>query len=258
VSSSTEEQARYLFTEYERTRDPRLRDALVELYQPLVRYLAGKFAARGEPLEDLIQVANIGLINAVNRFDPSAGTKFPTFATPTVVGEIRRYFRDRAWSVKVPRRLQELHQSAARAADALCGRLGRSPTHREIADYLGATEEETLAAIELGGVYESLSLDALVSVDMDANPLTVAEFIGERDATLTRLERYGDLDAALGELEEREREVIVLRFFRELSQAEVARRLDISQMHVSRLQSRALYRLRKHLNAARRAEEETA
>lgn len=257
MSSASEKQSRPLFDEFIRTRDVRVRDTIIGLYQPLVRYLAGKFAARGEPLEDLIQVGNIGLLNAVNRFDPSAGHKFPTYATPTIVGEIRRYFRDRSWSVKVPRRLQELHQSATRAADALTGRLGRSPTYAEIAAHIGASEEETLAAMELGAMYEALSLDAQVSVDMDATPLTVAEFVGESDQALDRMERYGDLNAALAQLEERERDVIMLRFFRELSQAEVARQLDISQMHVSRVQSRALYRLRKHLNATRKREEET-
>ncbi len=163
------------------------------------------------------------------------------------MGEIRRHFRDRAWSIKVPRRLQELNQAATRAVDTLTARLGRSPTYSEIAQEIGATEEETLTAVELSTAYETLSIDATVSVDSDSNPLTVAEFVGIEDETLLRLQKYGDLNAALETLTERERDVIVLRFFREMSQAEVARRLDISQMHVSRLQSRALQQLRKRL-----------
>jgi RNA polymerase sigma-B factor len=247
VSSAIDRKAQALFAEYARTRDRRLRDEIIALHQHLVRYLASKFSGRGEPLDDLLQVANIGLVNAVDRFNPDSGHKFSTFATPTIVGEIRRHFRDRAWSIKVPRRLQELNQAATRAVDTLTARLGRSPTYSEIAQEIGASEEETLTAVELSTAYETLSIDALVSVDADSNPLTVAEFVGVEDETLTRLQKYGDLNAALDLLTERERDVIILRFFREMSQAEVARRLEISQMHVSRLQSRALQQLRKRL-----------
>ena len=130
------------------------------MHQNLVRFLAGKFANRGEPLEDLVQVGVIGLINAIDRFDPDRGTKFSTYATPTIVGEIRRHFRDKAWSLKVPRRLQELNLAANKAAEELSQRLGHPPTIQEIAEEVGATEEETLEAIELGNAYDTVSLDS--------------------------------------------------------------------------------------------------
>src|SRR5580658_7647610 len=149
-SNWSQEDTDSLFARYGRTRVPHLRDRLVLMHQNLVRYLASKFANRGEPLEDLIQVGTIGLINAIDRFDAGRGTKFSTYATPTIVGEIRRYFRDKAWSLKVPRRLQELNQAAARAQEELRGKLGRPPTIQEVSERLGASEEETLAAMELG------------------------------------------------------------------------------------------------------------
>ncbi len=239
--------AERLFTEYARTGDRRLRDRLVSMHQNLVRYLASKFANRGEPLEDLVQVGNIGLVNAVDRYEVGRGNKFSTYATPTVVGEIRRYFRDKAWSLKVPRRLQELNQAANKAVDSLSSKLGRSPTIAEIAKAIGATEEETLESIELGNAYETVSLDTRMSNESDSAPMTLNEFIGGEDQNLKNLLSHGDLAAALEKLEEREAAIITQRFFEDLSQAEVAKRLNISQMHVSRLQQRALANLRKLL-----------
>jgi RNA polymerase sigma-B factor len=244
----TQDDAETLFARYARTRDPQLRDRLVLMHHNLVRYLAGKFVNRGEPLEDLIQVGTIGLINAIDRFDAGRGTKFSTYATPTIVGEIRRYFRDKAWSLKVPRRLQELNQAAAKAQEVLSSRLGRPPTIQEVAEQIGATEEETLEAIELGNAYDTVSLDSKISSDSDSAPLSLAEFVGAEDDTLTTIEAYGDLDQAIESLEPRERAIIIHRFFRDMSQAEVAKQLNISQMHVSRLQNRALQQLKRLMN----------
>lgn len=241
--------AEALFEEYAKTGDARVRERLVEMHQSLVRFLASKFANRGEPLEDLIQVGNIGLVNAVDRYDAGRGNKFSTYATPTIVGEIRRYFRDRAWSMKVPRRLQELNQAANRSIDALTSKLGRSPTIAEIAKAIGASEEETIEAIELGNAYDTVSLEAQMQTDSENAPMSIAEFVGGEDETLKNLEQYGDLNAALANLDERERVIITLRFFHDMSQAEVAAKLNISQMHVSRLQARALTSLRKWLEA---------
>jgi len=240
-------EAERLFREYARTRDGRIREQLIAMHQNLVRFLAGKFANRGEPLEDLVQVGTIGLVNAVDRYDADRGNKFSTYATPTIVGEIRRYFRDKAWSLKVPRRLQELNQAANKAVDALAVKLGRSPTVAEIARTIGATEEETLEAIELGNAYDTVSLDSRMSTESESAPMTLAEFVGGEDQALTSLQEYGDLTAAIDALEERERAIIQLRFFNDLSQAEVAKNLNISQMHVSRLQHRALTNLKKIL-----------
>lgn len=239
--------AEKLFVEYARTGDNRLRNRLVAMHQNLVRYLASKFANRGEPLEDLVQVGNIGLVNAVDRYEVGRGNKFSTYATPTVVGEIRRYFRDKAWSLKVPRRLQELNQAANKAVDSLSSKLGRSPTIAEIARAIGATEEETLESIELGNAYETVSLDTRMSSEGDSSPMTLSEFIGGEDDNLKKMLSHGDLAAALDKLEEREAAIITQRFFDDLSQAEVAKKLNISQMHVSRLQQRALANLRKLL-----------
>jgi RNA polymerase sigma-B factor len=233
-----------LFQEFSRTRDPETRDRLVHLHESLARFLAAKFANRGEPLDDLVQVAMVGLIHAVDRFEPGRGTRFSTFATPTIVGEIKRYFRDRAWNLKVPRWLQELNQQVVRANEQLSLELGRSPGVVEIATHVGCTEEQALDAMELGNAFGRISLEGTVAVDADATPLNLADALGEEDPDLARIESRDEVEAALRKLDNRERAIIYLRFFQELSQIEVARRLHISQMHVSRLQQRALRRLR--------------
>lgn len=247
ISEWTDQEAETLFAKYAETRDPNVRERLVEMHQNLVRFLAGKFINRGEPLEDLVQVGTIGLINAIDRFDPKRGTKFSTYATPTIVGEIRRYFRDKAWSLKVPRRLQELNLAANKAADNLSAKLGRTPTIQEIAQAVGASEEETLEAMELGNAYETVSLDTKLVNEGDSSPLSLAEFVGDTDGSLNSLDKFGDLSQAIECLDPREKAIIYLRFFKDMSQTEVAKRLNISQMHVSRLQQKALKRLRELL-----------
>lgn len=249
VADWTEEETEQLFRNYIRTRDPKVRDQLVMMHQNLVRFLAGKFANRGEPLEDLVQVGVIGLINAIDRFDPDRGTKFSTYATPTIVGEIRRHFRDKAWSLKVPRRLQELNLAANKAAEELSQRLGHPPTIQEIANQVGATEEEALEAIELGNAYDTVSLDSKLAYEGESAPLTLAEFVGDVDGSLQNIETYGDLKQAIDCLEPREKAIIYYRFFKDMSQTEVAKRLNISQMHVSRLQQKAVKRLKELLSA---------
>jgi len=249
VAEWTEEETEELFRQYIQTRDPKIRDQLVMMHQNLVRFLAGKFANRGEPLEDLVQVGVIGLINAIDRFDPTRGTKFSTYATPTIVGEIRRHFRDKAWSLKVPRRLQELNLAANKAAEELSQRLGHPPTIQEIAKEIGASEEETLEAIELGNAYDTVSLDSKLAYEGESAPLTLAEFVGDVDGSLQSIETYGDLKQAIECLEPREKAIIYYRFFKDMSQTEVAKRLNISQMHVSRLQQKAVKRLKELLSA---------
>ena len=243
----TDEETEGLFREYVTTRSLVVRDTLVIAHQNLVRFLASKFANRGEPLEDLVQVGMIGLINAIDRFDPDRGTKFSTYATPTIVGEIRRHFRDKAWSLKVPRRLQELNLAANKAAEDLSQRLGRPPTIQDIAAAVGTSEEETLEAIELGNAYDTISLDTKLSYEGESAPLSLAEFVGDVDGSLQNVETYGDLKQAIESLEPREKAIIYYRFFRDMSQTEVAKRLNISQMHVSRLQQKALKRLKELL-----------
>ena len=244
-----EDDAERLFLEYRATRDTPIRDRLVLMHENLVRFLAAKFANRGEPLEDLVQVGTIGLINAIDRFEPERGTKFSTYATPTIVGEIKRHFRDRSWNLKVPRWLQELNLQVTRANEQLAQQLGRSPTIAEIAGHVGAAEAETLDAMELGNAYETVSLDTKLSFEGEMVPVTLNDSIGADDASLWKIEQYDDLKAAVECLDNREKLIIYLRFFHDLSQSEIAERLNISQMHVSRLQHKALKRLRQLMTA---------
>lgn len=248
-----EADAEGLFEHFHRTQNPTTRDQLVAAHENLVRFLASKFANRGEPLDDLIQVGMIGLINAVDRFDPERGIKFSTYATPTIVGEIKRYFRDRSWNLKVPRWLQELNLQVTKANDTLAQQLGRSPLVEEIAEYVGCSEEEALKAMELGNAYETVSLDTRLALEGDA-ALTLSDSIGVQDLELDQIDSYDDLKVALEQLDNREKMIIYLRYFQDLSQTEVAKRLRISQMHVSRLQHKALQRLKEILDADRAKE----
>lgn len=247
LERQTEDVVAGWLTEYAKTRDSTLRDLLVMAYQGLVRFLAGKFTNRGEEMEDLVQVGNIGLINAIDRFDPMRGTKFSTYVTPTIVGEIRRHFRDKAWSLKVPRRLQELSLAINKASKRLAQNLGRQPTITEIANEVHTTEKKTLEAIELGKAYDTISLDTYLVTNRESAPITLAEFLGDVDLSLQTYEQYGDLFEAIDRLESRQRTIIHCRFFKDMTQTEVAKRLNISQMHVSRLQEKALQCLQKLL-----------
>jgi RNA polymerase sigma-B factor len=215
-----------------------------------VRYLASKFANRGIPLEDLIQVGMIGLIHAVDRFEPDRGLQFSTFATPTIVGEIRRYFRDKGWSMKVPRRLQELNFAAAKAAEKISAVSGAPPSLHEIAERIGASEEETLEAMEMGNAYETVSIDSQMQPQGESAALSLAEFLGAEDESILKLDAYGDLMQAIDSLGPRESAIIYYRFFKDLSQSQVAEKLNISQMHVSRLQQKALAKLKELLDAS--------
>jgi RNA polymerase sigma-B factor len=228
-----------LDAEYER-----LRDELVVVHLNLVRFLAVRFANRGEPLDDLVQVGTVGLLKAIDRFDMERGVEFTTYATPTIVGEIKRYFRDKGWAVKVPRRLQELNLAVNRASDKLAIELGRSPTVAELAEHLKATDDEILEAQELGQAYNLLSLDSEVSGETDKKSQTLADTVGVTDAGLELLEDRANLERAFAVLTGRERVIIYLRFYESVSQTEIAKRLNVSQMHVSRLQAKALEKLR--------------
>ena len=226
----------------------RLRDDLVVAYLNLVRYLAVKFANRGEALEDLIQVGTLGLIKAIDRFDAARGVEFTTYATPTIVGEIKRHFRDKGWAVKVPRRLQELNLAVNRAIEKLAVDLGHSPTVAELAKRLGVSEEEILEAQELGQAYNLLSLDTEVGGEGEKSTQTLADYIGEHDPQLLNLEDRANLERAFAVLPGRERIILFLRFYESVSQTEIAKRLNVSQMHVSRLQQKALEKLRTALH----------
>jgi RNA polymerase sigma-B factor len=235
---------RQKFADYAATRDAVLRDELIAAHLGLAEYLARRFANRGEPLDDLIQVASVGLLKAVDRFDPDRGLEFSTYATPTIVGELKRHFRDKGWAVRVPRRVQELHLRLAKVVNTLGQELGRSPTITEIARYAEVSEEEVLEAIEAGHAYRFASLDAPTGGgDEDAS--TLASQLGEEDPSMEDIEHRVALSPLLAKLPPRERTILHLRFFEGMTQSEIASRLGISQMHVSRLLARSLAQLRE-------------
>ena len=223
----------------------RIRDELVEMHLPLVEYLARRFRNRGEPLDDLVQVATIGLIKSVDRFDLERGVEFSTYATPTIVGEIKRHFRDKGWAVRVPRRLQELKLSLTKAIGDLAQREGRAPTVSELAAHLQMSEEEVLEGLESANAYSTVSLDAPDSGDEDAP--AVADSLGIVDEALEGVEYRESLKPLLERLPPREKKILLLRFFGNLTQSQIAAELGISQMHVSRLLARTLTQLRDGL-----------
>ena len=236
-----------LFERYLATRDTQVRDDLVCAHENLAIYLARKFGDRGEPLEDVIQVAQIGLLKAIARFDPARGIEFTTYATPTIVGEIKRHFRDKGWAVRVPRRLQELKLALAKAIGELAQNLGRAPTVAELAGHLQMSEEEVLEGLESANAYSTVSLDAPDSGDDDAP--AVAESLGMVDDALEGVEYRESLKPLLEQLPPREKRILLLRFFGNMTQSQIATELGISQMHVSRLLARTLAQLRDGLTS---------
>ncbi|ABK52337.1 RNA polymerase, sigma 28 subunit, SigD/FliA/WhiG [Acidothermus cellulolyticus 11B] len=246
------ERTRALFAEMaalppESPRRQEIRSELVQTHLPLVEYLARRFRNRGEPHDDLVQVATIGLIKAIDRFDVERGVEFSTYATPTIVGEIKRYFRDRGWAIRVPRRLQELKMSLAKATSELSQQYGRAPTVSELADHLGMSEDEILEGLESANAYSTISLDTPETDDADA--LAVADTLGNIDEALEGVEYRESLKPLLEKLPPREKRILLLRFFRNMTQSQIAAELGISQMHVSRLLARTLARLREGLLA---------
>ncbi|MCS0637895.1 RNA polymerase sigma factor SigF [Streptomyces sp. LP05-1] len=222
-----------------------VRNTLVELNLALVKFAASRFRSRSEPMEDIIQVGTIGLIKAIDRFEISREVEFPTFAMPTIVGEIKRFFRDTSWSVRVPRRLQELRLELAKAGDELAQRLDRSPTVGELAERLGISKEEVVEGMAASNAYTASSLDAQPEEDDSEGAL--ADRIGYEDHGLEGIEYIESLKPLIAALPARDRKILSLRFVAGLTQSEIGEELNISQMHVSRLLSRTLTKLRKGL-----------
>ena len=220
----------------------RIRAALIERQLPLVTFMARKFADRGEPLDDLIQVGTIGLIKAIDRFEISKGFEFSTFATPTIVGEIKRHFRDKTWAIRVPRRLQELGAAVTKATTELTQKLDRSPTPKEIAKHLGITVDEVAEALESNAAYSTVSLDV-----SSENSTSIGETFGALDEALEGVEYRESLKPLLAQLDDREKRILQMRFFDNLSQSQIAVELGISQMHVSRILNKVLSHLREGL-----------
>ena len=230
---------RYLLRRYHVDGDHGARDRLAEEMLPLARSLAARYSGRGEPLDDLVQVACVGIMKAIDGFDLSREVRFSSYATPTVLGEIKRHFRDRTWAMRVPRGLQEMQLVVARARDELTTKLGRAPNVQELADTVGVPFDDVLQTIQSQDARRTRSLEEPVGEDM-----TLADAVGGRDPDLDRAEIRVLLDDALVVLTERDREVLRLRFTEDLTQTEIAERIGVSQMQVSRLIRQSLARLR--------------
>ncbi|RGJ47816.1 SigB/SigF/SigG family RNA polymerase sigma factor [Olsenella sp. TM06-36] len=241
------DRTRELFRQYKATGDPEVRDQLIVSHLNLVRFLASKFKNRGEPLDDLIQVGTIGLIKAIDRFDPSRGLEFTTYATPTILGEIKRHFRDKGWSVRVPRRLQELSAKVNQANDELTNELSRSPSVEEIAKRVGASVDDVLEAMESSSAYSSVPLEGGGSSDDDDAPSVIDHYATE-DENLAASDDRIVLEDAIRDFSPREKDVIRMRFFEGMTQVEIAERLGISQVQVSRLLRRTLRRVQDKID----------
>jgi RNA polymerase sigma-B factor len=241
VNVATDLERKRLLHAYKAEGDSAARDQLVADLMPLVRSLALRYAGRGEMLEDLIQVGSIGLINAIDRFDPERGFELTTYAVPTILGEIQRHFRDKAWAVHVPRSVKELNVRLARILGSLTAELGRSPTIEELAKAADAEEEQVLEALESANAYSVRSLSAPPDDDSQS---VLSEQIGAEERGYEDIEDSALVDTGLDGLDERERRIVELRFFEGLTQSQIAAEIGVSQMHVSRLLRRALQTMR--------------
>ena len=235
------ERTRELFRRYKQEGDEEAREQLIVSHLNLVRYIAAKFKNRGEPLDDLIQVGNVGLIKAIDRFDPARGLEFTTFATPTILGEIKRHFRDKGWSIRVPRRLQELSAKITQATDELTRELQRSPTTQEVAERLGVSVDEVLEAMESSSAYSTVPLEA-GSGDAEDAPAVIDHF-GTEDEQLGVADDRMVLEESIKDFSPMERQIIDMRFHDGLTQVEIASRLGISQVQVSRLLRKTLRKI---------------
>jgi RNA polymerase sigma-B factor len=238
------ESDRILLRRYHEQGDLGAREQLIEQYLSLVRSLARRYSYRGEQLDDLVQIGCIGLIKAIDRFDLDRGVELTTYATPNIIGEIKRHFRDKGWAIRVPRALQELNASMSGAIERLTGKLSRSPSIAEIAQELKTTPEEVLEAMEVGSAYSTVSLSTGPSGEEELDPL---ETIGEDDQGFERSEDRVSLEPALDRLPEREREILRMRFEEGLPQTQIAQAVGLSQMHVSRLIRKSLAEMREEL-----------
>lgn len=224
----------------------RLREQLINGYRPMAEHIARRYAGRGEPLDDLVQVATVGLINAVDRFEPDRGFEFAAFAVPTITGEVRRYFRDLGWSMMVPRRLKDLHLAIKGTLAELSQQLARAPRPSEIAARLGVPTADVIEGLRAGDAYRSSSLDEMLSSEQGS--VTLGDLIGGLDADLARIEDREALRPLLADLEPRERAILIMRFFRHMTQTQIAEQIGLSQMHVSRLLRETLTHLRERMS----------
>ena len=240
-----EEQTR-LFKEYKETKDKAIRDKLIEDNLYIAEILAKKYANKGIDYDDIFQVASIGLIYAVDRFDVDRGYQFSSFATPTIIGEIKRHFRDKGWTIRVPRRIQELSKKINNAKVELAQELQRSPTVKDIAEYLESTEEEILEAMEASKVYSPQSLDLTYDGGEDSD-ISLADLIGEEDKYYEKIENNDFIEKAMSILSETEKKILIDRYFNKKTQSAIAEELNISQMTVSRLEKKILEKMKNEI-----------
>lgn len=240
------EEVRNLFREYFRNRDRDLREKLILQHENMVSLLVKRFLFRGESEEDLQQVGRIGLIQAIDRFDPSRDIEFISFATPTILGELRRYFRDKGWTVRIPRKLQELNREVAITVEKLTQSFGRSPTIDEISAYLNTPKERILESMELTQAYNPISLNAAIFDTEDGSFSTLMDITGESDIRFEILGEKGFLKDAISVLTPVEKKVLFYRFYKNLTQVDISRQMNISQMQVSRILNIALRKMRHY------------
>lgn len=236
-----------LFKIFKETQNKSIRDYLIEKHLYIAEILSKKYANRGIDYDDIFQVASIGLIYAINRYDVDKGFEFSSFATPTIIGEIKKYFRDKGWTIRVPRRIQELSKKINNAKIHLSQELQRSPTIEDIAEYLNSTEEEVLEAMEASKVYTPQSLDVTYDSNNDDKEVNLSDLIGEEDLYFTKIENNDFLLRATKNLNEIEKQILIQRYFDKKTQESIANNLDISQMTVSRIEKRVIQKLRKEV-----------
>ncbi|MDO5047125.1 MAG: SigB/SigF/SigG family RNA polymerase sigma factor [Anaerococcus sp.] len=236
------------FMDYYKTRDIKLRDELIEEHMYIVDILSNKYVGKGIEKDDLYQVASLGLIYAIERFDPEKGYAFSSFATPTIMGELKRYFRDKGWVIKVPRRIQNLYKKINNAKKVLPQELQRTPTVKDIADYLEVDEESILEAMEASRVYAPQSLDMKYQVQKGENSIDLADMIGEEDKNFDSIELKDLIDKSKERLNDLEKEILDLRYYEGRTQVDIAKTLDISQMTVSRIEKKILQKFSLELS----------
>ena len=237
-----------LIREFLETRDVGMRERIIAAHLNMARFFAKRFGSRSDQYEDLLQVATMGLINAVDRYDTSHGTEFATFATVTILGEIKRYFRDKTWSVKVPRRIKDMNVMVNSALEKLSKEMDHQPSYEEVADYLGCTIEEIIESREAVMSYNVVSLDMEIEGGVGESSSTLMEMIGNIDKKLDRISDRLSLQSGLKQLRDQEKFVIFNRYFNNMSQAQIAKMMDVSQMQVSRIQKEALKKLKRILS----------
>jgi RNA polymerase sigma-B factor len=242
-----------LFERWQRDKDPRARECLVEGYLPLARKLAARYRGlAGEPFDDLLQVASLGLLKALDRFDPDRGTAFSSFAVPTILGELKRYFRDKGWSAHVPRGAQELALKVQKAEEAVSLRLGRSPTADELAQYMEVNVDQVIDGLEAAAAHHAASLEEPQD-ELHGESRPLSDVLGEEDPRFEQIDARLTIASAAGRLSEREQRALQLRFHGELTQSEIAKRIGVSQMQVSRILRVAIERMREHALTGDRA-----